>query len=352
MKRRHLLGGMACVAAWPAFTPASALADTAWANTGAPPLNLLVAGPTGGQTSRWGNACALALSQCLPGAPAIMPQPVGGLDGVTGANQLDALVVPDGKTAAILPGAALIAYLTGDSRVHFDPTRWLPLLAGVNSGVLMLRGPTMPDIATLRAAGPLRIAADQPQSRDLAALLGLARLGLATAPVFGLRDRDAKTGAFIDGEVDAVFLCGEGVPEDIAPLTAAGAVPFFSIGALAPDGTMGPDPFFPNLANARSLGPAISPDMDAAYQAAAAAAQLDFLLVLPKLTDPGAAALWSQAADQAATAPALAAAASASSVSLQPALALAGALAALALQPTAQSSLLAYLAKSYGWQPS
>ena len=347
MKRRHLLGGMAALAASPAFAPAAA-----WADTGAAPLNLLVAGPDGGQTSRWGNACALAFSPFLPGAPDIIPQAVGGLDGVTGANQLDALVVPDGKTAAILPGAALIAYLTGNSRVHFDPTRWLPLLTGVNSGVLMLRASIAPSLAALRAAPPLRIAADQPQSRDLAALLGLARLGVATAPVFGLRDTDAKTSAFIAGEVDAVFLCGEGVPEDAAALTASGALPFFSIGALQPDGTMGPDPFFPSLADARSLGPAISPEIDEAYQAAAAAAQLDFLLVLPKLTDPGAATLWAQAASQAAAAPALAAAASASSITLQPAAALGGALAALDIQPVVQTSLLTYLAKSYGWQPS
>ncbi len=345
MKRRQILGGMAGGAA-AASCPAFALADS-----GAPPLTLLVAGPDGSQTSRWGNACALAFSPFLPGAPAIMPRPVGGLDGVTGANQLDALVVPDGKTAAILPGAALIAFLTGDSRVHFDPTRWLPLLAGTNSGILMLRG-APPTIAALRARPPLRIAANQPQSPDLAGLLGLARLGIATAPVFGLRDTDAKTRAFIAGEVDAVFLCGEGVPEDAAPLSAAGAVPFFSIGALGPQGDMGPDPLFPGVPEARSLGPAISPDMDAVYRAAAAAAQLDFLLVLPKLTDPGAVARWTQASAQAATSPALSAAASASSISLQPATALAGALADLAIQPTAQSSMLAYLAKNYGWQPS
>ena len=343
MKRRHLLGGMAGLAAWPGF----ALADPA-----APPLNLLVAGPDGGQTSRWGNACALALSPYLPGEPIIMPQPVGGLDGVTGANQLDALVVPDGKTGAILPGATLIAYLTGDSRVHFDPTHWVPLLAGANSGVLMLRGAAKPDIAALRTGPPLRLAADQPQSRDLAAMLGLARLGIATAPVFGLRDTDAKTRAFIDGEVDAVFLCGEGVPEDIAPLTAAGAVPLFCIGALGANGTNGPDSLFPGLADARSLGPAITPELDAAYQAAAAAAQLDFLLVLPKLADPVAAAAWTQAAAQAASSPALAAAASASAISLQAAPALAGALATLAISPAVQGSMLAYLAKNCGWQPS
>jgi hypothetical protein len=348
MKRRHLLGNMLGGAVAAAGCPALALAD----NTG-PPLNLLVAGPDGGQTSRWGNACALAISPALPGAPTIMPQPVGGLDGVSGANQLDALVVPDGKTAAILPGAALIAFLTGDSRVHFDPTHWVPLLAGTNSGVLMLRRGASPlDAATLRAAAPLRLGADQPQSRDLAAILGLARLGINTSPVFGLRDTDAKTRAFITGEVDAVFLSGEGVPEDVAPLTASGAVPFFTIGARDAAGGVGPDPFMPGLANAASLGPAVSPALDAAYQAAAAAAQLDFLLVLPKLTDPGAVSSWTQAAARATASPALAAAASASSISLQPAPSLAGALTALAISPSVQNSMLSYLAKNCGWQPS
>ncbi len=346
MKRRNLLGGMLGGAA-AASCPALALADAA-----ASPLTLLVAGPDGGQTSRWGNACALALSPCLPGTPTILPQAVGGLDGVTGANQLDALVVPDGKTAAIFPGLALIAYLTGDSRVHFDPTRWVPLLAGVNSGVLMLRGPAPINIANLRGAPPIRLAADQPQSRDLAAMLALARLGIGTAPVFGLRDTDAKTRAFIDGAVDAVFLCGEGVPEDVAPLTAAGAVPLFSIGALGPNGRIAEDTLFPGLADARSLGPAITPDIDTAYQAAAVAAQLDFLLVLPKMTSPAATDPWAQAALQAAASPALAAAASASSIVLQPDTALAGALASLALPQAAQNSMLAYLAKNCGWQPS
>jgi hypothetical protein len=349
MKRRHLLGGMLGGAA------AMSCPALAFAQPAAPSLNLLVAGPDGGQTSRWGNACAIALGAALPGTPTIIPQCVGGLDGVSGANQLDALVVPDGKTAAILPGMALIAYLTGDSRVHFDPTRWMPLLAGVNSGVLMLRATNpAPDVATLRAAPPIRLAADQPQSRDLAALLGLARLGISTAPVFGLRDTDAKTRAFIDGEVDAVFLCGEGVPEDIAPLTAAGAKPFFNIGALGGNATsgIGPDNFLPGLADARSLGPAVTPALDAAYLAAAAAAQLDFMLVLPKMTDPDAAGTWTEAAMQAASSPALIAAASASSITLQPSPVLGSALAALSITPQAQSGMLAYLAKNCGWQPS
>jgi len=316
-------------------------------------LTLLVAGPDGAQTSRWGDACALALQAALPGGPNLMTEPVGGLDGVTGANRLDALVVPDGKTAAILPGSALIAWLTGDSRVHFDPTRWVPLMAGGSSGVLVARLPAgaPPSLASLQAMSPLRLAVDQPQSNDLAALLALARLELRTAPVFGLRDTGQKSRAFAAGEVDAVLVSGENVPADIAPLTASGGVPVFSLGSQLADGSIGGDPAFPGLADATRFGGASSTFLDTAYRAAAAAARLDFMMVFPKLTDPGAIAQWQAAASNAIQMPGLVAAASASSINLQPAPVLAAALAALNLVPVEQSDLQAYLVKSFGWQP-
>lgn len=353
MKRRHMLGALAASVLLPdALLPQVARAQ-AQAQAALGPMNLLVAGPNGGQTSRWGSAFALAIANAYPGTPNIVAEPVGGLDGVTGANRLDTLLVPDGRSAAILPGAALIAYLTGDSRVHFDPTHWTPLLAGCNSGVLMLRAPkgSVPTLNMLQKMVPLRIGASQPQSEDLAALLALARLGIPTAPVFGLHGSEDKTRAFIAGTVDAVFICGEGVPEDLTPLTASGAVPAFCIGAPGPGGTAGPDPLFPGLALPTALGPAVSPLLDSAYEAAAAAARLDFMLVLPRLTDPDAVAMWRSAAQDAAGSEALSAAAQASSISLQPAPVLANALTALAIVPTEQSGLLAFLAKNYGWQP-
>ena len=344
MNRRQIMRGLALASLVP-FGAGRARADAS--------LSLLVAGPDGEQTSRWGNACALAMQTGFPGAPSIITQPVGGLAGVTGANRLDALVVPDGKTAAILPGAVMIAWLTGDSRVHFDPTRWVPLMAGGNSGVLVVRLPagTAPNLQNLQSLAPLKLAADQPQSNDLAALLALARLGVPVAPVFGLRGTEAKTRAFIAGEVDAVFLCGEGVPEDIAPLTASGGVPVFSLGLQQADGNVGADPMFPDLPAAADFGASVSPFLDSAYRAAAAAARLDFILVLPRLTDPGIIAQWRQAAGEALVMPALAAAASASSITLQPAPAVVAGLSALNLAPADQANMLAYLTKNFGWQP-
>ncbi len=323
----------------------------AWAANVSPSLSMLVAGPAGAQMSRWGDACAQALSLCFAGAPAVLTQPDGGLDGVTGANQLDALVVPDGRTAAILPGAALIAWLTGDDRVHFDPTHWMPVMAGINSGVLVVRLNGKPaSLATLRSMAPLRLAAEQPQSNDLAALVALDRMGVKTAPIFGLHGIDAKTQAFVTGAADAVFVSGEGVPEDIAPLAANGGVPVFCLGTAA-EGAAAPDPLFPGLPDAIAFSGAAASPLDGAYHAAAAAARLDFILVLPKLTAPDAVAQWRSAAAGAITAPALAAAASASSITLQPAPVAASQLAALNLGPTDQAGLQAFLSTSFGWQP-
>ena len=315
-----------------------------------------MAGPAGDLISRWGNACALAITPNFPGAPPLVPQPGGGLDGVTGANQLDALVVPDGRTAAILPGAALIAWLTGDPRVHFDPTRWEPVMAGRNSGVLVVRSASKvaPTVAMLRAMPPLRLAADEPQSNDLAALLALERMRVHAEPIFGLRGTAAKSQAFIAGDADAVFLSGEGVPEDIAPLSANGGVPAFCLGFAGAGGAAGGgagDPLFPGLPDAVTFSGLPASPLDATYFAAAAAARMDFLMVLPRLTDPGAVAQWRGAAAGAVTAPALAAAASASSIGLVLAPDISAELTALQPAQGTQAQLQTFLAQRFGWQP-
>jgi hypothetical protein len=117
------------------------------------------------------------------------------------------------------------------------------------------------------------------------------------------------------------------------------------------DGSIASDPAFPGLPDATRFGATASSFLDTAYRAAAAAARLDFMMVFPKLTDPGAVAQWQSAAGSAIEMPGLVAAANASSINLQPAPVLAAALAALNLVPAAQTDLQAYLVKSFGWQP-
>jgi hypothetical protein len=340
-RRLMLMGVAACL--WPL--------GRARAGAGAASLNLLVAGPDGEQTSRWGDATALALSAAFPGGPNILTQAAGGLDGVTGANRLDALVVPDGRTAAMIPGAALLAWIAGDPRVHFDPTRWVPVLGGTNSGTLVARlGARPASVAALRDFAPLRLAAEAPQSNDLAALLALECLGVPAAPVFGLRGAAAKTHAFITGAVDAVFLCGEGVPEDIAPLSANGGVACFCLGQTDITGAVIDDPFLPGIPQLAAFGGGLTSPLAPGYAAAAAAARLDFFAVLPRLTDPDAVAAWRLAAASALQSEGMAAAARASDVLLQADPGIAANLAALNLSPVDQSALQAFIIQHFGQQ--
>jgi hypothetical protein len=349
MKRRQML------AISTAATLVPLASSLAWADNGPNTLSVLAAGPDGDLISRWADACALAMGPGFPGSPSVTTQAAGGLDGVTGGNRFDALVVPDGATAAMFPGATLISWLIGDSRVHFDPTHWTPIMAGTNSGVLVARlDPTVtPSPKALQMSGGLKIAVDQPESNDLAVLLALERMGVHTAPIFGLRDTGAKSRSFVAGESDAVFLCGEGVPEDIAPLMANGGLPVFSLGKMGDDGIVAVDPLFPALPDASSFGqvPATAP-YAAAYQAAAAAARLDFLMVLPHLTDPNAVAMWQRAGQLATQSPALGSAADASSINLRGFAGAGAELTSLALSPDDQAALQNFLQTRFGWRAS
>jgi hypothetical protein len=222
------------------------------------------------------------------------------------------------------------------------------VLGGSQSGVLVARlGATAPSLQALQAFGGLRLAADQPESNDLAALIALERMGVRCAPVFGLRGTEAKTRAFVAGDVDAVFLCGEGVPEDVAPLSANGGVAVFCTGKMV-NGVLGADPLFPGVAEAGAFAPAAA-ELGTAYRAAAAAARLDYFMVLPRLSDPSSLAAWRGAADVAAGDAALQSAARASAVSL---LASADAIAefsAINISLADQAALQAFLASRFGW---
>ena len=209
-----------------------------------------------------------------------------------------------------------------------------------------------PDLQSLRAMPPLRLAAYQLESNDLAGLLALALMGVPMAPVFGLRDSTAKTRAFLSGEVDAVFLAGEGVPEDLAPLSAGGGVPLFCLGGVTPDGAVTGDPLFPGLPDVGSFsGGGATGGLEVAFNAASMAARTDFLVVLPRLSDPNKVAQWGEATNAAIVSPGLVAAASASSITLEPAPVAQASLALLAQLGAEQSALQSFLTKQFGWQP-
>lgn len=353
MKRRELIAraSAALSVAGATFLPSTT------AHASARRYRILVGGPPGDRLDRWGRACALGMQKGLTGGSAIDVTPAGGLDGVTAANRFQALIIPDGRTAALLPPEALIAFLVGDPRVHYQPGGWVPVLAGVSAPVLVLRGGT----ARLAHGGPIRFAASSLSSPDIAGLLALARLGVTATPVLGLRGMETVGRAFAAGEVDAALLAGEDIPADMGSLAAYDAKPICRI-AAGPSGiggefamtikrALGDLPDVEELAASRHA-PKLPGDLEAVYRAVAAASRLDFVLVLPHLASPEMIARWRSAAISAIRMPGMQAAALASVVTLLASTDAAAALSPIFLSSEALLSFRTYLVQRFAWRPS
>jgi hypothetical protein len=255
---------------------------------------LLVAGPPDGALNRWADALQPALQASLPPDTAIRRVEVGSTDGVTGANQFEVRGVPDGATILLVPGQAALAWMVGDPRAQFDVGHWVPVMSGMASGIVVGRSDALAN------RGRVRVAAASPASVDLAALIGLQLLGVPIQPVFGVMDVGAAQTAFASGAVDAVFLHGPRISDQVAALAASGAQPWYALGVPADSGKRARDPLFPNVPHFAELyetrsGRAPSGPLYDAWCAVVAAAQLDFSLVLQQLTPAAMVALWRRA---------------------------------------------------------
>jgi len=260
--------------------------------------SLMVAGPEGGALDE----CARSLLPALARSLARGSQPrriaLGAADGVTGANQFDARVAPDGLTALLVPGTAALAWLAADERAQFDVGRWVSVMAAAVPGVLVARP------GTLLPGRAVRIACSTMTGPDLPALLGIDLLGATAQPVQAAA-RQAALAAYSGDAVDAVFLQGHRVPQRLAAFAEAGARPAFTLGALDEAGRLVRSPLFPDVPHFGEAyatlwqSPAAGP-LYAAWCATAAAARLDWALVLPLLTPAAMVALWRRAGSDAA----------------------------------------------------
>ena len=234
---------------------------------------LLVAGPPRGRLDRWSSVLGPAVGRGLPSHMPLECRNVGGIDGVTGANQFEARAEPDGQTALLLPGIAALSWLTGEARARFDFAQWVPLWAGMGSAVLVSRMGLAPGAA-------LRVAANSPAGPELPALLALDLIGVSAAP--------SPTAS-----ADAMLLQGPDMLAGMASAAAVGMRPVMTFGALNQDGLMGRDPTMPLVPTAFELvqGRAQA-DVLAALRASACAVQLAATIVLPALTPAAAVSVW------------------------------------------------------------
>jgi len=358
LARRHVIGLMAgplllgrgaAVRAAPPLPPAGAVAAVPFPEG----ATILVAGPDGGRLGRWGDAIAAALDATLPPGTKVHITCTGGVDGVTGANQFEARVPPDGATVLLVPGAAALDWLVGDPRAHFDAEHWVPVMAGVTPAIVMAR----PDAAPLGSGRPVRVAASGPVGPQLPALLGLDLLGAHVVPVFGLVGPEAACAAFVAGKADAVLTCGQNVPQQVAALQEAGGKALFGLGALDANGAPGRDPAFPDVPTLSELhialhGTSPSGARFHAWRAAATATRREFGLVLPRLTMAAMVALWRRAASQAAAQPAVQSLASTSAVRPLEGVVAAAAMSSVAADSAALLELRGWLATRFNWRPA
>jgi hypothetical protein len=312
---------------------------------------LLVAGPEDGVLNRWADALQPALGQSLPPDTAIRRVEIGSADGVTGANQFEVRGVPDGMTLLLVPGQATLAWMVGDSRAQFDVGHWVPVMAGMTPGIVVGR----PGVLTSGAR--VRVAAAGAASLDLAGLLGLQLLGVAIQPVFGITDVTAARSAFAQNAVDAVFLRGQRVPDQFNVLAASGALGLFTIGVLSEAEQATRDPAFPDVAHFSELyqtrsGRAPSGPLFNAWRAVAAAAQLDFGLVLQQLTPAAMVSLWRRAGADAAAAAAVQAVGTSLSVRLVAAPDATASTAATVASASTLTELRGWLAGQLNWKPA
>jgi hypothetical protein len=304
---------------------------------------LLVAGPDGGDLARWAAALSPPLGRALPAA-SVRETTVGGVDGVTGANQFDARAAPDGATVLLAPGEAAHAWLVGNPRAQFDISHWVPVLAGATPGILVGR-------AALAAGQRVRIGASGPSGPELSALLALELLGVACEPVFGMSEA-AAAAAFARRETDVLLLRGPGVPARLAALSEAR--PLFTFGAVDDEGQTGRDLLAPEAPHFTELclsmrGPGPGSPLHQACRAAAAAGQLAFGLVLPRLTPPAMVALWRHAGGAAAVAPETQAMAASSGTRPLGPQAAAASIGRIAADGSSLLELRRWLAQRYDW---
>ena len=343
------------LAATPAATPNTASNLPSVLIDGFPTeITATVAGPVDGGMDFWAAPVLMALGRTLPPGTRFRQVSVGAADGVTGANQFEARVAPDGGSLMLAPGAAALAWLAGDPRAQFDIGHWVPVMAGISSGVVVMRG----GAAALTANRELRVATTSLIGSDLACLLAIELLGVRPVPVMLPAAQPggmAGLHALAAGGVDAVLLRGRtatnlgALPEGIRPV--------FSLGAMDENGNRGRDGAFhdlPHLAELHTMlrGQPPGGALFDAWLAVTAAVQIEFAAVLPQLTPAAMVALWRRAGAEATQAAELRHAATDRAVRVVGGMAGTTALVAATANTATLLELRRWLGTRFNWHPS
>ncbi|GBR03087.1 hypothetical protein AA21952_0951 [Acetobacter oeni LMG 21952] len=251
---------------------------------------MIVAGTNG--PARWAPVLSETFSETLPTDGPIVLQPTAGWDGVTGANKFESQTGGDNAGTLLVPGAAILASLTGSSRVHFDYQRWLPVFLSVGAPVVVGRVDFHRSLRMLLGDHPVRVAVSTPDGLELPTLLAMTILSMRVIPVSGIASPEDAIDALRRGEVDVVQLPASAArPAMLQGLAQNGFEVLFTLGQT--DGGGSAD-FVTRVAALQ--GHASRHPLYQACLSASVAAGMDAALVLPMLTSPAQTARWRHAA--------------------------------------------------------
>lgn len=257
-----------------------------------PPTRLIVSGNEASESAAFARLIAPSLSSGLGLSSDIDLAFDLGHDGVTAANLFDRNPPEDNSEMALISkGSAIIASLCDDSRVHFDYSRWISVLAAQQTVITIARAELHRSFRA-RVSGflhdkPSRVAVAQPIGVELTSVLGLSILGLHPLPVSGIVTPKKALTALANGEVDAIQLTVSRQDDfSILHQLPEGTAPLFSAGA----DSAGISKFEETFRQAFGRAPGSS--LYAGWRALSAAATTPILIALPMLTSPVSVARW------------------------------------------------------------
>lgn len=305
------LGGSACLSlAHPAFAdglpplPVASMTSEKDAKI----TTLIVGGGVDSLPSRWASLLAAPLGLGSGADRPLQLQQTTGRDGVTAANIFDTQNGGDNDRSLIVPGATLLASMIGDPRVHFDPTRWIPIFMAISSPIVVGHADFHRSLRTLLKPRQVRVAVSTPDGPELPTLLAMQLLSMAPVPVPSYASPESALDALKKGLVDIVQLPAETIGQQPVStlLEGTGADVLFRLPpanfSTSSDQNTIPD-FTRWFRMQRNHLP--SGAMADAFNATAAAISTDALLAMPILSSADQTARWRHAASAALNDPAV-----------------------------------------------
>jgi tripartite-type tricarboxylate transporter receptor subunit TctC len=270
-------------------------------------IEFIVPYAQGGGTDAWAKAVLPHFNRYMSGNPIIKIRNVPGGIATKAANKFAEEAHSDGLSALVTAASTQLSYLLDDSRVRYDFSQWLPILA-YQAGVVVytsdLMGVDNFDQLVKKTDRHLVLASMAPTSDDLFVLLAFDMLGLNISPIFGTPGRGEARKIYLRGEANIDFQTTVAYMSHVKPNQDVGkAVPLFTLGSFDKNMSYVRDPMFPQLPNVAELYQQVHGELpsgeawDAWLDLYSAGRGSLKLLVLPKDTDEPIVELYQSAID-------------------------------------------------------